>query len=62
MLRASTYDSYRRDINLHITPAIGRVPLRRLRPDHLERLYAELADHGRADGIGGLNPRSWRST
>ena len=36
---------------------------RRLRPDHLERLYAELADHGRADGAGGLNPRrSSRST
>ena len=39
-LRASTSDSYRRNIDLHITPAIGRVPLRRLRPDHLERLYA----------------------
>lgn len=25
-LRASTYDSYRRNIDLHITPAIGRVP------------------------------------
>ena len=38
--------------------AIGRVPLRRLRPDHLERLYAELADHGRTDGHGGLNPKT----
>ena len=57
-LRASTYDSYRRNIDLHITPSIGRVPLRRLRPDHLERLYAELADHGRADGAGGLNPKT----
>ncbi|MFN6120866.1 MAG: tyrosine recombinase XerC, partial [Actinomycetes bacterium] len=57
-LRASTFDSYRRNIDLHITPAIGRVPLRRLRPDHLERLYAELADDGRADGTGGLNPKT----
>ena len=57
-LRVSTYDSYRRNIDLHVTVAIGRVPLRRLRPDHLERLYAELADHGRADGGGGLNPKT----
>jgi integrase len=57
-LRASTYDAYRRNIDLHITPAIGRVPLRRLRPDHLERLYSELADHGRADSAGGLNPKT----
>ena len=57
-LRASTYDSYRRNIDLHITDAIGRIPLRRLRPDHLERLYAELADHGRTDGTGGLNAKT----
>jgi hypothetical protein len=57
-LRASTYDSYRRNIGLHIIDAIGPIPLRRLRPDHLERLYAELADHGRTDGTGGLNPKT----
>lgn len=41
-LRASTWDGYRRNIELHVVPHIGRVPLRHLRPDHLERLYAEL--------------------
>ena len=37
---------------------IGRVPLRHLRPDHLERLYADLLDDGRADGAGGLNNKT----
>lgn len=57
-LRASTYDSYRRIIDLHVVPRIGRVPLRHLRPDHFERLYAELLDDGRADGGGGLQNKT----
>ena len=57
-LRVSTYDSYRRIIDLHVIPRIGRVPLRHLRPDHFERLYAELLDDGRADGGGGLQNKT----
>ena len=38
-LAHSTRDGYRRKIERHILPAIGRVPIRRLRPDHLEKLY-----------------------
>ena len=34
------------------------IPLRHLRPDHLERLYAALLDEGRADGNGGLNSKT----
>ena len=57
-LRPSTWDAYRRVIDLHVVPRIGRVPLRHLRPDHLERLYADLLDDGRADGAGGLNNKT----
>ena len=57
-LRPSTWDAYRRIIDLHVVPRIGRVPLRHLRPDHLERLYADLLDDGRADGSGGLNNKT----
>jgi integrase len=57
-LRISTYDSYRRTIDLHVLPRIGRVPLRHLRPDHFERLYAELLDDGRTDGRGGLQNKT----
>lgn len=44
--------------DLHVVPRIGRIPLRHLRPDHLERLYANLLDDGRADGTGGLNNKT----
>jgi hypothetical protein len=62
-LRASTRGGYRRNIELHVVPTIGRVLMRQLRVDHLERLYAHLRDDGRADGTGGLDERvSSRST
>ena len=58
LLRASTWDRYRRNVELHVVPTIGRVPVRHLRVDHLERLYAQLRDQGRADGAGGLDDKS----
>ena len=58
VLRPSTWDSYRRIIDLHVVPTIGRIPLRHLRPDHLERLYAQLLTNGRVDGKGGLDNKT----
>ena len=58
VLRPSTWDAYRRVIDLHLVPRVGRMPLRQLRPDHLERLYADLLDDGRADGTGGLSNKT----
>jgi integrase len=52
-LRASTYDSYRRSIELHVAPNIGAVPLQRLTPEHLDSLYAQLLISGRRNGKGG---------
>lgn len=37
-LRPSTWDSYRRRVVQHVLPRLGTVPLRRLRPEHLEPL------------------------
>ena len=42
-LRPSTYAGYRRNVVLHITPTLGRIPIRRLRDKHLEELYERLA-------------------
>lgn len=53
-LRPSTWDGYRRNIELHVLPDLGRLPLRHLRAEHLERLYATLLESGRASGTGGL--------
>jgi hypothetical protein len=41
-LAASTYAGYRRNVERHIMPALGRVGLRRLRPHHLEAFYDRL--------------------
>jgi hypothetical protein len=40
-LAASTWDGYRRKIDRHILPALGSVPIHRLRDHHLERLYEQ---------------------
>ncbi len=57
-LRPSTWASYRNNIELHIVPAIGRVPLRHLRPDHIERLYANLLADGNSVRPGGLDAKT----
>jgi integrase len=57
-LRPSTWDSYRRVIELHVVPRIGTIPLRRLRAQHFEALYAELLTNGRRDGNGGLDGKT----
>ena len=54
-LRPSTWDGYRRLIELHVLPHLGRVPLRHLRAEHLDRLYATLLERGRCNGGGGLD-------
>jgi integrase len=38
-LARSTWDGYRRKIDRHILPTLAKVPIRRLRPHHLEALY-----------------------
>jgi len=60
-LRASTFDSYRRNINLHVLPVLGRVPLHKLAPEDLDSLYARLLTEGRRDGKdGGLSVKTVR--
>lgn len=41
-VRHSTYDSYRRNIELHVLPALGRRPIERLTPDDIDVFYATL--------------------
>lgn len=61
-LSPATFDSYRRNIELHVVPRISGVPLQRLVAEDLDRLYAALsATGGRRDGKkGGLSPKSVR--
>ena len=46
-LRFSTAEYYRRGIELHITPRIGDVPLKKLTGRDLQWLYKNLQEHGR---------------
>ena len=55
VLAASTFAGYRRNVERHILPTLGRVQLRRVRPHHLEALYASLLHQG---GGGGLAPKT----
>ncbi len=52
-IRASTAEKYERDLRVHVFPRVGRLPVARLTPDRVRRLYAEL-------GEGGLSPMSIR--
>ena len=46
-LRFSTAEYYRRGIELHITPRIGDIPLKKLTGRDLQGLYKDLREHGR---------------
>ena len=41
-LATSTFDSYRRKVDRHILPTLGRVPIRRLRSEQLDALYESM--------------------
>ena len=46
LLATSTYAGYKRNVERHIVPALGRIALRRLRPHHLEAFYGTLLRAG----------------
>jgi hypothetical protein len=47
---------------LRIVPRIGWVPLRRLRPGHIERMYADRSVDGNGCRDGGLDEKSVTQT
>jgi len=61
-LAPSTIASYRKNIRLHIAPALGTVPLAALTTERIDRLYRDLERGGRADHRQGesLSPRTVR--
>ncbi len=59
-VRPSTYESYSRNLRVHVRPAIGELALQGVGPAQLNALYGALLQNGRADGRGGLKPRTVR--
>ncbi len=57
-LAPSSYRRYEGLMDHQVIPYIGAVPIAKLRPLHVQQLYARLRAEGRADGKGGLSPRT----
>ncbi len=49
-VRPATYRNYSDLMRLYVLPSLGAVKLTKLRPEHLQRLYSQLLEHGRMDG------------
>ncbi len=56
VVATSTWDGYRRKIDRHILPSVGRTGIRRLRPEHLEALYDRMLHP--TDGPRALAPKT----
>ncbi len=48
MIRARTFTSYTKIVRDHLKPGLGRTPLARLQPQHVQRFYQELLASGLA--------------
>lgn len=59
-LKPSTYESYETMVNVHIKPALGKIPMAKLQAHMLQAFYNEKLEKGRADGKGGLSTRMVR--
>ncbi len=59
-LEPSTWESYERNLRLHVLPSIGGLTLQSLDGGRLNGLYARLLESGRKTGPGGLSPRTVR--
>lgn len=55
-LRKSTHDAYRRNIELHVIPALGKRPLDQLSPEDIDVFYAALLKDGRKKRPGEKGP------
>ena len=58
-VKPSTFDSYRRNLELHVLPRLGRQPLGNITGANLTALYGELLESGKRTG-GGLSPKTVR--
>jgi integrase len=52
-VKASTLHSYRRNLEIHVLPTLGGVPLQQLSAGRLNNLYRDLLGRGRRNGAGG---------
>jgi integrase len=61
-IRPSTLASYRMNVESHLAPALGSVPLQALTAATLNAFYSDMLADGRKHGRGGLSARTVRYT
>ena len=59
-VRPSTFDSYRRNLDLHVLPRLGSRQLRQITPTMLNGVYANLLADGNKKVPGGLSTKTVR--
>ena len=59
--RPSTWDAYKRTVDLHVVPELGSIPLQKLSAHDLDRYYADKRRSGRVDGTKGLSAKTVRN-
>jgi len=59
-LAPRTVEGYELIVRRHLVPALGRITLTGLKPEHIQRYMSDKLSSGRADGKGGLSPRTVR--
>lgn len=59
-LSPTTTRGYRVNIEHHIIPYLGGIPLQQLKASNIQSLYNSLKESGKVNGEGGLSPRSVR--
>jgi hypothetical protein len=59
-LAPATLASYRKNVRLHVAPYLGAIPMDRLTGTAVDAWMRTLEASGRADGRGGLSPRTVR--
>jgi integrase len=59
-LAPRTAEGYETIIRQHLIPKLGNIPLMQLKPEHIQKYYAEMLSVGRSDGKGALNPLTVR--
>jgi integrase len=59
-LAPRTAEGYELVVRRHLIPALGQIALTGLKPEHIQHYQSEKLSRGRADGKGGLSPRTVR--
>ena len=59
-LAPRTAEGYETIIRNHLIPKLGSIPLTKIKPEHIQRYYADMLANGRCNGKGALNPLTVR--